>query len=280
MIPPRGQWCLQIEVTNRCGRDCSNCTRALHHSRYRFDVDLEDFARACEALAEFPCNSPPDDRGRTKVVGLIGGEPLLHPRLQELVEILCHFVPDACHRGLWTSVNLDRDQRGAWLREKFGFINENRHDSDCFHQPVLLAIEEVIHDRKEMWRLIDRCWVQRYWSGTITPKGFFFCEVAGALDWIFGGPGGLPVDSDCWRHDLDAYREQIERWCPRCGCALPFPGRRDREGRDDVTPENLKALKLIHSPALERVVCFDPNRYRKEAFGRRWNPERYRRPTR
>ena len=291
MIPPREQWCIQIDVTNACPRRCSNCTRLLTHARERWDMSLEDFARAVEALEDFPADSSPDRRGRRKVVGIIGGEPLLHLRFPELCEIMIEAVPEMRYRGLWTGIRYEEHPHRAAVDrligprpspaetpdEGSGYLNQNLHDKECFHQPVLVAVGDVVQDETAMWQLIDRCPLQKEWSSAITPKGFFFCEVAAAMDLVFDGPGGLPVTPACWRHDLAVYREQIERWCPRCGVCLPLEGRLDHERVDDVSRSNLETLRRLGSPrilageyALFEAEEYDPSTHRPD-----WAPLRY-----
>jgi len=103
MINPAAQWAIQIDVTNRCRRTCSNCTRLLAHARERFCMSPWAFRQACAAVHTFPDHSTPDRNGRPKVIGMIGGEPLLHPEFPELCEIMAEEIPDRRHRGLWTS---------------------------------------------------------------------------------------------------------------------------------------------------------------------------------
>lgn len=290
MIPPCEQWAIQIDVTNACFRACSNCTRMLSHAREPFFMDLPTFESACRALASFPAESTPDRNRRRKVVGIMGGEPLLHPQFGELVTIMRRIIPNQVHRGLWTGIDWPQHRHAVAVRRllgrvpslsvrpgaKAGYLNCNRHVTPCFHQPVLVAIQEVIHDEAKMWEMIEACPLQRDWSGAITPKGFFFCEVAAAFDTIFDGPGGLPITPDCWCHDLADYREQIERWCPRCGMALPLKPRRDNEERDDISPGNLARLRKLGSPRVKRgeYVLFDAayDAYGGEA---NWQPLRY-----
>jgi hypothetical protein len=133
------------------------------------------------------------------------------------------------------------------IERTFGYVNNNQHKSECRHSPILVAISDVIPDAAERERLIDNCWLQEMWSATITPKGFFFCEVAGAMDMLFGGPGGLPVEPGCWRRPLEDFREQIERWCSRCGVPLNLRGRIDHEGIDDISASNIAELTARHS---------------------------------
>jgi hypothetical protein len=278
MIPPRQQWCIQIDVTNKCNRACANCTRSLSHTDTPFVMDVQTFTKAVDALAEFPDDSEPHKANNgTKVIGIIGGEPLMHPQFSELCRLVAKRIPRKRNRGLWTGLPLKSRPERPLIRQTFGYLNHNMHVGTVMHQPILVAIQDVVSDKQKMWRLIDDCWVQRMWSSTITPKGFFFCEVAAALDMIMDGPGGLPVEPNCWRHDMDAYREQIERWCPKCGAAVPLSGRRDSEQVDDISESNLETLRALGSPRIAKgdYRLFDIDRHATEND---WAPHRYKRP--
>lgn len=277
MLAPGYQWGLQIDVTNRCNRACSNCTRMLSHAREPFFMPLDQFEQACEAGAEFIAKSPHDKLNRTKVVGVIGGEPLMHQEFSLLCAIIKQSVPDKRNRGLWTGLDYGRSKYATLIAETFGYINNNQHNTRCEHQPALVAIQDAITDKTRMWEIIDQCWLQTQWCSSINPKGFWFCEVAGAMSMVLDGPDGLPVTHDCWSHDLDAYREQIEWACPKCGICLPLRGRIDKENRDDISQSNLDALRALGSPRVLKgdYVLFDPAGYEEDLHRRGWQPNRY-----
>lgn len=291
MIPPREQWCIQIDVTNHCERACSNCTRLLAHCRERFVMTVDEFGNACEALAEFPKQTDPPYGNRRRVVGIMGGEPLMHPEWTKLIDIMVKAFPEQSHRGLWTGRVLTKAQQERLIHPLLGpkptmttkpvragqggYLNHNTHPhGGCVHHPILVAIQDVIHDEAAMWKLIDECPLQRQWSSAITPKGFFFCEVAAAFDMAFDGPGGVPVTPGCWRHDLAFYRDQIERWCPRCGMGIPLQSRHDFEMVDDISESNYEALARLKSPRVLRgdVVQYDASAWQPPES---WEPLRY-----
>jgi len=262
MIPPSKQWAIQIDVTNRCSRACSNCTRSLAHVTDPFDMSVGEFERALDALKDFPSKSEASaQNGGVKVVGVIGGEPVMHPQFNTLVDLMTEHIPARENRGLWTTQLIDAEQRA-----KFGYINFNPHSPPSRHHPILVAIKDVITDFSRMWRCIDQCPYQTTWSSSITPKGFFFCEVAAALDMVFQGPGGLPVEPGVWQEPLGAFSGQMERWCPRCSGAIPLSkdrARPDNEKWDDISESNLKELRAIGSPrvASGRYTVFDASGY-------------------
>lgn len=315
MINPSQQWCAQIDITNACHLHCSNCTRMLDHARRRFFMSPDEFEAACKALANFPTESEPCPEGRRKVVGVIGGEPLLHPEFPTLVEIMTSIIPDVTHRGLWTSKDWKNGSHPKWgayrpyverligdrptgnvrkPQNGCGFLNWNMHTDkeNSHHQPVLVAVKDVVKDEKRRWELIRDCWVQKTWSSSTTHKGFFFCEVAAAFDVVLQGPGGKPLEGDVWRGEIafvedengvprpvGPFADQIKRWCEGCGACLPMEGRRDNENTDDVSPSNLVQLDAVYSPRVRKGDVkvhdefeeYDEEKHR--AGG--WRPDRY-----
>lgn len=232
---------IQIDVTNACINKCSNCTRLIGHHRTPFFMKFDTFRRAVDSLVDFP-----------GIVGMIGGEPLLHPAFPDMAEYLSQRLPDKKRRGLWSTIP-EGNPYGPLIKEVFGTLYLNDHTvNTILHQPVLVAAEEMIPDKAQMWRFIDQCWVQNYWSASITPKGAYFCEVAAAFDMLFDGPGGWPIEPGWWRREPHEFEEQKRRWCPRCGCAVPLDRRPSVERRDDVSLRNLERLRAIKSPGVAR----------------------------
>jgi len=222
---------IQIEVTNACMNSCSNCTRFCGHHEKPYFMSLDEFRRALDTMVEYP-----------KMTGIMGGEPLLHPQFEEICKYASSKIEPG-RLGLWTSLPKGYEHYARLICDTFGhiFINDHTRD-DVYHCPVLVAAEEVVPDRRKMFYLIDHCWLQNNWSASINPKGAFFCEVAAALDLLFGGPGGWPVEPYWWARTPKDFTEQVERWCPKCGCALPLPRRRSTDGRDDISPGMFDAL--------------------------------------
>jgi len=246
MRPLREMRLIQIEITNACHVKCANCTRLVGHHRKPFFMDLDTVVKGLESLEGFP--------GR---IGLMGGEPTLHPDFAEICRIYQRMIPDKRRRGLWTS-GFKWDEYRTLIEETFDkdIIAYNDHtSSDGVHQPLLVAADDIVDDKEFMWDLIDNCWVQMRWSASITPKGCFFCEVAAAMDHVFDGPGGWPIEKGWWRKNPVDFEEQVKRYCPGCSGAVPLKKESDKAEYDLVSQSNMDKLKVLKSPKVIKGEC-------------------------
>ena len=82
---------IQIEVTNGCYLSCQNCTRHVGHHRNVFHMDVDFARKAIESVLDSPCR-----------IGLMGGEPSIHPQFGKLLELWRELVPIE-RREYWTA---------------------------------------------------------------------------------------------------------------------------------------------------------------------------------
>ena len=211
MRSPKDMQVIQIDITNACHHRCSNCTRFCGHHVKPFFMDFETFKRAVDSLKEFP-----------GVVGIIGGEPTLHPEFRRFAEYfrenfgtndltarmtaptenflehVTHKNSYATRRGLWSSVSKQYYEHFETIQDTFGLQLLNDHNGPGTHQTLMVTRGELGIPDEQWFPLRDACWVQNMWSASITPKGAFFCEVAAAMDATLNGPGGWEIGPDWW----------------------------------------------------------------------------------
>jgi len=207
MRSPKDMRIIQIDITNACIHNCSNCTRFCGHHKKPFFMEWNTFKRAVDSLEGFG-----------KTIGIMGGEPTLHPQFERFAKYIGdkypskfrldslkkpikkenfikyirdknYFLDETLNKrkgpGLWTSLCDKYYQYFELIQNVFSYQCINDHSNSSVHQPLLISRKELgIPDDKWM-ELRDKCWIQNTWSATITPKGAFFCEVAGALDMLF-----------------------------------------------------------------------------------------------
>jgi len=231
---------IQIEVTNACIKQCSNCTRLCGHSNKPFFMSFDQVKQAIDSLVDFPNR-----------IGIMGGEPLLHPEFKEICEYLGS-QRDRMRCGLWTTLPKGKEHYRELIVDTFGCVFLNDHSKPgIMHTPLLVASDEVVADKNYMWHLIDHCWIQNTWSASVNMNGGFFCEVAASFADLLGDKG-WPIEPGWWRKYSKDFSEQIDRYCRRCGAAVPLWRRESTESIDDVSPKNLEWLQSIGSPKIKR----------------------------
>lgn len=241
---------IQIDVTNICNKSCSNCTRMCGHyaEKKLYFMDVDYYERAVKSLKNFP-----------GMIGMIGGEPTLHPRFRDLCEVLRSHIPQKKRRGLWSNGSNKYAEYRPLIEETFGFKNVNDHvTNEIIHTPLLVSSQDMVdrgHLSEQEWQeYTGACWVQNNWSATINPAGAYFCEVAGMLDYLFEGNNGWDIDAptEWWRKTISEYSRQAAWACRKCGCQLPLPPRRSTEVIDDVSDSSLERLLSVNSPKAKR----------------------------
>ena len=273
MKSPRHMRIIEIDITNACDKRCSNCTRLCGHQKKPFFMDFDTFKRAVDSLD-----------GYQGIRSIMGGEPTLHPEFERFIRYLGSKFPERKNPFIYPQkdfirqvhrVELDNfemiddgveridivgpgmfSNMGASYKKHYEVITDilpfqglNDHLNPIYHQTALITRKEFGIPDEEWIPMRDACWLQNEWSAGITPKGCFFCEVAGVLDMLLDGPGGWPIEQGWWKRTPDQFGDQLH-WCELCGFALQTFTRDSAEEVDDMSPEWYERLKKLNSPKL------------------------------
>ena len=223
--------CIHIEITNACNLVCANCTRFVGHHRKPFFMSLNEIQTAIESLEGFPGN-----------IGMMGGEPTMHPKFHDICKLFQKFIPDKKRRQLWTN-GFKWGKHEKIIYEtfyKYNILYNDHKSPEGVHQPLLMAAKDLVEEKEYMWELIDKCWIQERWSSSITPKGGFFCEVAAAQDHLFDGPGGYSLEKGWWNKTPADFQDQVKKYCENCSAAIPMPRPKANDHVDYISPSNKK----------------------------------------
>lgn len=215
----------------------------------------EYFRKAVESVLDSPCR-----------IGVMGGEPTMHPKFLEILAILRELVPDKRRRDFWSS----GFRFGVYKPDIYDTFDKDRityNDHIAYdgrHTPLLVAINEAVDDPELKAHLIENCQFQTHWSASITPKGGYFCEIAASLGWLFDIPGYDIENKRWWDRTPAQFQDQVDALCGMCSGAIPMPADWDdaRGGRDEnlkpvvaveqITPGMVEKLRAIGSPKIAK----------------------------
>lgn len=281
MKSPADMKIIMIDITNACHKSCSNCTRFCGEHPKPFLMDLETFKKAVDSMAGF--------KG---IVGIIGGEPTLHPQFSAMIDYYESRIPEpraatflrqpvesfqsysrmvkymrGRKRGLFSSLGIGYYKNFEQIQDVFAYQSLNDHQTVNTHQAIMVTRKELGIPDEEWFKLRDSCWIQNLWSASITPKGAFFCEIAASLDMLFGGPGGWPIEPGWWKRKPSEFGDQL-KWCEMCSVALKVPTMAATEETDIVSPAMLERLKQINGPKIRnnKFLVLDAANYDAAKF--------------
>ena len=279
MKSPKDMKFIQIDITNACmSKYCSNCTRFCGLYKEPFFMDFETFKKAVDSLKDY--------KGK---IGIIGGEPTLHPEFDKFVsylhsqrpedKIFCsvkqpvnsfkYYARKLIYRngkrcGLWSAFGEGYYKHFELIQDVFHYQALNDHMDKNNHQAILIPRKELGISDEEFFKKRDRCWLQNLWSASITPKGAFYCEIAAAMDMLFDGPGGWKIEPGWWKRTPEDFKDQIH-WCENCSMALDVPSIDGKRQTDLISKGMFEKLKQINGWKIQnnKYEIFGPDDYRK-----------------
>jgi organic radical activating enzyme len=129
---PRQLLKFEVHLTEHCNLNCKMCSHFSPLAKNEF-VDVKNFARDFERLSELT-------NGGKKIylINLLGGEPLLHKNLVELLNIARRFFPYNTINLVTNGILLEKQQDDFWKSCK-----DNKITLCISKYPIKLAKDEI-----------------------------------------------------------------------------------------------------------------------------------------
>lgn len=212
----------EIDVTYKCNLRCFNCNRSCAQA----PSDLE---MPVESVKAFVSQSL-EKQIRWKRIRILGGEPTLHSRIFDIIDLLLayrrDFNPDV---RLVLGTNFHGDQVHRVLEklpEDVAIKSTLKSSRANLFKPFNVAPLDTVFNRFSDYscgcRIIEDCGMG------VTPTGYYMCAVAGGIDRIFRYQLGRPELPD--RDDL--LLDQMSAFCRLCGhFGFQWPTRRPKQSK-------------------------------------------------
>jgi len=234
---------IEIILTFECDLMCVDCSIQCRQapSSDRMSVDQIN----CFIEESVACQR------RWEVIRLIGGEPTLHPRLSEILESLVSYKRDF---SPFTKIQLCTNGYRSGVQEivaraPFGIdVEDSRKTSPLQKRHVCVnnaPMDRLIHRYSDYSNGCPVCVTQ---GMGLSPYGYYHCNVAAAIDRVFGVDLGRKTLPDEGCGALDSSYEL----CRYCGF---FPWRkkdRSQPGYVSRTWRRVLDEYVRHAPAMTR----------------------------
>jgi hypothetical protein len=223
---------VEIDITYRCNLKCNNCNRSCTQAPSRTDISLNIIKNFLEESAS---RAVPWRRIR-----VLGGEPTLHPRFYEIIEMLLEYksTRNPCVRLVVCTNSAGPLVHGRLARLPTGIIvkSTDKGSRQRLFRPFNMApVDNTVYRLSEFsagCRIISDCGLG------LTPSGYYPCAVAGGIDRVLGfgaGRSRLPAETD----DM---RDLMALFCRYCGhFGFLWPVRRQK-----MSPFWIHAYRAYH----------------------------------
>lgn len=236
MIRTQPHESVDLNITYRCNLKCNNCDRCCYIEHPYPDITLERVREFCGQLPE-----------KILSVVVVGGEPTLHPRLHEILDIL---IATGKQIVVYTN-GLIPFLHGTV--ERYGQKTPRREQDIFFsHQVAPVDINGELYWTKP-------CYVSDYCGWGYDFEGWFPCGCGAMISKIFD----LNVSVATFEQMTpEAIKKQRNAICRYCGYYLKRDANSgpDSHGKQITSPSWEKALKkyierIKTTPSKEQPLC-------------------------
>lgn len=192
---------LEMDITYACNLRCRNCNRMC-----RQKPEPSAFIRV-ETVEQLKRSGIP-----VRCLGIVGGEPLLHPQLRQIIAVATSFAE---HVDLVTNGTIPFDREELGLRPADGVLNSRKGtDYRGAFEPINKAPRDYVDQPPEFYR--RQCEITTRCGRGLTPYGtYYICPVAGAIDRCFGYKLGVATPQELLQQENQDV--QAEVLCSLCG---------------------------------------------------------------
>ena len=213
---------IEIDITYSCNLKCINCNRSCTQAPSETEMPV--------ATIEAFISQSVDHKTPWKRIRILGGEPSLHSRFFDIVDLLMDYRrahnPSVrlvvCSNCYGSQVRRALEQLPASIVIKSTLKTSRSNLFRPFNVAPVDSPFNRFSDYTCGCRIIEACGIG------LTPSGYYMCAVAGGIDRIFGYHLGRALLPDPY----DDFSDQMAAFCPLCGhFGFQWPTRKSRQSK-------------------------------------------------
>lgn len=198
---------IEIDITYACNLKCLNCNRSCSQAP-------DDSFMSVNQLEKFLTESITNNR-RWRRIRLLGGEPFLHPKIFDFLDILVNYKKQySCHTNLEVSTN----GYGSLVNDKIKLVPSEVKVNNTYKESTQQQFEPFNQAPCDLWHhkftdYQNGCWVTNECGIGLNMYGFYHCAVAAGIDRVIG----LDIGLKSIPSTAEQMIEQKRQLCRFCG---------------------------------------------------------------
>jgi MoaA/NifB/PqqE/SkfB family radical SAM enzyme len=124
---------VEVHVTDHCNLNCCHCSHFSPLAKEKF-LDIELFENDCKRLAKLSVSNE-----KVSCLRLLGGEPLLHPRLPDIFEVARKYLNDMFIMLVTNGILLSKQKESFWES-----CQRNKIVISISNYPIKIDFDEII----------------------------------------------------------------------------------------------------------------------------------------
>ncbi|HEX3043743.1 MAG TPA: radical SAM protein [Bacillota bacterium] len=196
---------VELEITTSCNLMCKFCDRRCSQAPSNERMSLDHVRRFVDESIQL--------NYQWEKIGILGGEPTLHPELEEIILILQTYTQKFPNADLFLATNYHGwtvRQKVKTLQKKIRVVKSPKNDNPKYFNNINLT-------QIDFGDIIHNCNIA---SGTglgYTTRGYFPCGAGAAIARVLGMDIGLKSLAEV---NQTSIREMLRELCPYCGHGL------------------------------------------------------------
>jgi len=223
---------IELSITAKCNMACHNCDAMVRQA------PKMDNTMTIEQITSFIKESS-ENNIKWEIIVLTGGEPLLHPDIQQIIRMLnkAFFNKGVIYKGEYNHTTYFDENIENYIKEGLvvltngkvknkllnlqhkshliNLLSTNKKDNNQLFYPINIApIDNTnfnVSKNKEYARVYKKCQCAQ---SCLTKHGYYPCTTGAAIDKVFGMDTG--IKNIKYIND-DAVYKQFEDLCKYCG---------------------------------------------------------------
>ena len=198
---------IEIEITTACNLYCLNCGRACSQAPSNDSMSAEQIEKFV--------NESIDLNWKWKHIGLMGGEPTLHPRLFDVLDIIKKYKqlnPDCKIEVVTNGYGIKVNEVLSKLPDWVGVRNSKK--TSRINEFITVNIAPIDLKEYKNTDFTTGCWITEACGVGLSRYGYYPCGAGATCDRVFGFDIGLKSLSLLTEEVL---QNQLKHLCKYCG---------------------------------------------------------------